>query len=391
MGLDAASIGLRSVERAVRDQLAVLRMEPTAYLEHLHQSPSALQQLIESVVVPETWFFRDREAFVALARLAQEEWLLARTDRAMRLLSMPCSTGEEPYSMAIALLDAGIPPARFQIDAVDISERALGVAHHATYGRNAFRGADLAFRDRHFSVTPAGAVLDKSVRQQVRFQQSNLFAPEFLARPGAYDFVFCRNVMIYFDGDMRDRCLHLLKRLLTPDGVLFVGPSESALLPSYGFASIRIPLAFAFRKASSPVLSPVRPAPLPPLPPLPTPLRRSIPVASTKAPPTLPPESPLGIDAAIRLADQGRLAEAAAICEAHIRRHGSSAQSFYLMGLIHDAGGSLSEAEGQYRKALYLDQDHQDALAHLALLLERQGKRDTARLLRERARRVSAR
>src|SRR5882757_9223554 len=151
MGLDAASIGASAIEHAV-------------------------QALIETVVVPETWFFRDREAFAALARMAFEEWLRTRaehmqhmqdTQDMMRLLSLPCSTGEEPYSMAMALLDAGFPANRSHIDAVDISARALAHARRAVYGRNSFRGDRLDFRERYFEATAQGLHLSDVVQQQV--------------------------------------------------------------------------------------------------------------------------------------------------------------------------------------------------------------------------------
>ncbi|WP_445623362.1 Maf family protein [Lactiplantibacillus plantarum] len=70
--------------------------------------------------------------------------------------SVPCSSGEEPYSIAMALLDAGVPPARFQIDAVDISERMVEFARRACYGRNSFRGDNLSYRDRYFTETADG-------------------------------------------------------------------------------------------------------------------------------------------------------------------------------------------------------------------------------------------
>ena len=80
-----------------------------------------------------------------------------------------------------------------------------------------------------------------------------------------------------------------------------------------------------------------------------------------------------GLDEAVRLADQGRFAEAAACCEEHLRRHGPSAEAFYLLGLVRDAGGNPTDAANYYRKALYLDPNHHEALVHLAFLLEQQG------------------
>ena len=115
MGLDAASIGESAIERAVERRLAACDVEDRdAYLAYVRSSETEFQELIEAVIVPETWFFRDREAFAALARMAFEEWLRTRaehmqhmqdTQDMMRLLSLPCSTGEEPYSMAMALLN----------------------------------------------------------------------------------------------------------------------------------------------------------------------------------------------------------------------------------------------------------------------------------------------
>jgi chemotaxis protein methyltransferase WspC len=248
IGLDAASVGVSTIERAVRERLVASRMEALDYLQHLRRSGTEMQELVETVVVPETWFFRDREAFGFLARTAQDEWLRATPDGVVRILSLPCSTGEEPYSIAMALLDAGMPAEQFQIDAVDISARALATAERGIYGRNAFRGADVAFRERYFTDTPAGARLSEVVRRQVRFQRGNLFSPAALPETAIYDAVFCRNLLIYFDRETQDRCVRLLERPLTADGLLFVGPSEAALMLAHSFVSARVALAFAFRK-----------------------------------------------------------------------------------------------------------------------------------------------
>src|SRR6266446_11000727 len=134
MGLDAASIGASAIEHAVQERLSACKLKDThAYWEHVCASETELQALIEAVVVPETWFFRDREAFAAMVRVVQEEWLQTHPEGGLRLLSLPCSTGEEPYTMAMALLDAGVPAHRFQVEAVDISARVLAHAGLHTY------------------------------------------------------------------------------------------------------------------------------------------------------------------------------------------------------------------------------------------------------------------
>jgi chemotaxis protein methyltransferase WspC len=396
MGLDVASIGSSAVERAVKARLSACKIDDVcAYWELVRTSASELQELIEAVVVPETWFFRDGEAFTALAHVAQEEWLPAHPQGTLRLLSLPCSSGEEPYSMAMALLDIGFPTNRYRIDAVDISAQALKSAQSAVYRKNSFRGAELKFRDRSFEAATPGFRLLDAVRRHVHFQPGNLLADDFLPGVEIYDIIFCRNLLIYFDRATQDRAVHVLRRLLKPQGVLFIGPSEGSLLLNHDFVSTKVPLAFTFRGARAPktVVPTVAVAPAEPVKVAPLfAARKSSPVSPvtpiTAEPPGRPAELPPPIvaaqDAAARLADQGRLAEAEKSCEEHLRQYGPSAQTFYLMGLIRAAAGDLPHASQFYRKALYLDQDHYDTLVHLGLLLEKQGDAAAAQVLRDR-------
>jgi chemotaxis protein methyltransferase WspC len=401
MGLDAASIGASGVERAVLERaLACGLADPRAYWQRVGASPGELQALIEAVVVPETWFFRDRGAFSTLAHLVQGASLTAHPDGVRRILSLPSSTGEEPYSIAMALFDAGVPADRFSIDAVDISAHAIAVASRATYGKNSFRGRELGFRSRYFDATATGHRLADKVRVQVHFRQGNLLAPDSPAEPTGYDAVFCRNLLIYFDRATQDRAIAALERLLTPRGVVFVAPSETGVMLNYGFVPVKAPFAFAFRKAgpaagdrkpdngrsgrSRVAASPSLPVAAPPPRP---------PVARTADPSALPsaaarPDAVVNLSEAAELANRGQFEEAVERCEQHLRQSGPSAEAFHLMGLIRDASGDPTEAAICYRKALYLDPDHGEALIHLALLLEKAGKKSEAQLLRKRTNRL---
>ena len=391
MGLDVASIGIATLERAVLErQRACQLRDATAYWERARASETERQALIESVVVSETWFFRDRQAFAALASFIQNEWL--RGDQMIRLLSLPCSTGEEPYSMAMALLDAGVPANRFRIDAIDISGRVLRHAQHAVYGKSSFRGADFAFRERHFQPVPGGHRLSEQVRRQVAFRHGNVFATAPV-EAGCYAAIFCRNMLIYFDRDAQDRAVAALSRMLAPTGLLFVGSSESGVLHNHPFTSAKMPMAFAFKKGRASV-EPKRPARVADAP-RPAPARRPIvtaqPAASKPAArQSSATSSSTPLDAALALANSGHFAEAAKSCEEHMRIHGPVPEVFYLLGLVRDAVGNHSEAAGYYRKALYLNPRHHDALVHLALLLEKQGESHEAEILLNRARRAAA-
>ncbi len=393
IGLDPASVGMSSIERAVQQRIAACRAAgPQAYMEHVQVTPGELQALVETVVVPETWFFRDPNAFTVVAEHARH----APPQEKLHFLCIPCSTGEEPYSLTMALLDAGIPPERFHIDAMDVSERVLSHARRGIYGRNSFRGSDLAFRERHFAQTPDGHVLAPAVRKLVQFHRGNLLDDASMTRGRTYDAIFCRNLLIYFDTATQRRAVAALERLLAPSGLFCVGPSETGLLSSLDFTHTRISLAFAFRKGKTQpsvptprpaqkkpfVASMAQPKPRPAAKPAPKPAPKSIASQGTAVVPDL--------QEATRLADEGRLAEVAAICHASLAQCGASADAFYLLGLVSDAANRAEEAAMHYRKALYLNPQHHDALLHYSLLTAKSGDAVTAQALRERARRCTA-
>jgi chemotaxis protein methyltransferase WspC len=421
MGLDAASIGSPAIERAVRERLSVCQVKDLqAYWEQVQASRAELQELIEAVVVPETWFFRDPEAFATMARLACGHHLPRNPGAVLRMLSLPCSTGEESFSMAMTLLDAGVPADRFTIDAFDISAGALAKAGRAVYGRNSFRSNELGFRDRHFEHTAEGYRVSEAVRRMVHFQQGNILAAGFLPGADRYDFIFCRNVLIYFDQAAQDRVVEVLERLLKPDGILFVGPSETGVLMRHAFVSMQIPLAFAFRKATAAPSkaaaasgkataasskATIAPSKTPPavrhrLQPPPGRVPPAAPVVAGRSfratgsgtaaasRPGPPGKTDTSVDNAERLANQGRLDEAVQYCEAHLRENGPSPKAFYILGLAHDGSGNPATAISMYRKALYLDPDHHEALMHLAFLLQQEGDTAGAQVLQQRVRRL---
>src|SRR5262245_19825797 len=140
MGLDGASIGSGSIQRVIRLRMKGLGIsDASAYRELLTQSRAEWDELVEAVVVTETWFFRDPEAFGVVVEAARR----SAPGSTVRVLTIPCSSGEEPYSLAIALRDADVPAERVRIDAVDISARALARAKSGVYSKNSFRGKDL--------------------------------------------------------------------------------------------------------------------------------------------------------------------------------------------------------------------------------------------------------
>jgi chemotaxis protein methyltransferase WspC len=400
IGLDAQSIGTSLIAAAVRARMNRRGFKDTAaYAEVLSASETEFQGLVEEIVVPETWFFREPAAFALLGQWAAQTWLPEHAFGVLRILSAPCSTGEEPFSIVMALLDAGLPPERFSVEAVDISGAALEKARGALYGRNAFRAASLEFRDRYFQKSADGWRLGESVRGQVHFRQVNVLDPSFAHRGGELDLIFCRNMLIYFDGPARARVMRNLRDMLSPHGMLFLGHAEGGIAREFGFEPIPSPMTFAFRTSQAvpaavpprrkPVMiaAPVvrKPGEVQPLPPVPTPVRRR----RAKASPPAPAAAPISLETLLaeaeRLADAGRFPEAQAACAALLETHGPSARTYYLLGLIADAMADMAGAEAFYRKALYLEPDHYEVLVQLSLLERKRGDAKAARQLDERA------
>ena len=404
IGLDVDSVGAPMVERALRQRCVVLAARDLDdYWLRLQQSPGEQQALIEAVIVPETWFFRYPESFTALAGLAQKRLVELAGSRPLRILSLPCSTGEEPYSISMALLDAGLSPSAVRIDAMDISPSSLARAEQAVYGRNSFRGSELAFRERHFDCTDDSYRLHERVRQQVSLEPGNVLDPALRSRKGVYDFVFCRNLLIYFDVPTQQRVFEVLKQLLHDDGVLFIGPAEGSLLARLGMRPIGIAQSFAYvRQDQLGVQPPVNPVPSarPAIPPVASPRPVAMPVAAppfARAP--RPPARPVALAtvnenesellaAIARQANAGASEQARASCERYLRLFEPKAQVYYWLGLLSDTQGDAGEALKHYRKALYLEPQHTEALLHLATLLASQGDVTGARRLQERAARA---
>ena len=410
IGLDVASVGAPMIDRAVQQRSSASGcLDLDAYWQLLQHSAAERQALIEAVIVPETWFFRYPDSFVALSTLAHKRLRELKGARALRFLSLPCSTGEEPYSIAMGLLDAGLGPRQFKVDGIDISPLSVARAQRGYYGRNSFRGADLSYRERHFAPAGEGYELDPQVRALVHLQPGNVLDPNLLATEEPYDFVFCRNLLIYFDVPTQQRVFEVLKKLTREDGALFIGPAEGSLLARMGMRPIGIAQSFAFVRDSQiaaplpnpaatvvPPLAGRLPAPVPVrlLPePVPRPLAaRVLPVGRAQGSNAFRPvATSRHDDAAIllaqiaTLANEGNTVKAGEACQHYLREHAPSAQVFYWLGLLSDVAGNALEAQGFYRKALYLDPQHPEALAHLSMLLAAQGDVTGARRLQERA------
>jgi chemotaxis protein methyltransferase CheR len=217
-GLSLSS-GLR---RALRDGLAAAAAavdeDPATFAGRvLRRDRDAVEALVEHAVVLETYFFRHPEQIAALGQH------VLRRPGPLSIWSAGCATGEEPYTLAIALLEAGRAGTGDRILATDVSERALAAARAGTYGAWSLRRLPPRLVERWFSGDAQRRVVP-AVRELVDFRRHNL-----LSEPppgGPFDVVLCRNVLIYFDPSVAAEVLVRLVPVLRPGGLLLLGPVE---------------------------------------------------------------------------------------------------------------------------------------------------------------------
>lgn len=233
--------------------------------------PIPLERLVEAVTVGETYFFREPMQIDALVRRAlPERALVGPRGRKLRILSAGCSSGEEPYTLAIAAeVTAPELAPLLSITGLDLNGAAIEKARRARYSSWAVRGASREIRERFFKKDGETFVLDPRIRSRVAFEEGNLL--DVLARvpEATYDVIFCRNVLIYFSERALRRVLAGFVRALLPGGYLFLGHSESLRGVSDGFELVHEHDAFYYRLKSpgastattTPALSPPPPEP----------------------------------------------------------------------------------------------------------------------------------
>ncbi len=382
IGLDANSIGVYSLENTIKRRMEYYNFNhPDSYLIHLQNSPEELKQLIELIVVPETWFFRDKESFVFLNKYLTTEWIPKNTGKILRVLSMPCATGEEPFSIAITLTESGLNYQNFSIDAIDISYQSLHKARTGIYEKNSFRGDDISYRDRYFLPTNNRYQLYDFITKSVDFSYGNILDDLFMLNKQPYDIIFCRNLLIYLHNNARQKAMDTLKKLLKENGILFVGYSETSQLLSSNFVSVRHPLAFAYRKSQIQTNEILK---KPEILPINLPEKKYLPPVKK-----IEQNEDHWLEKARNLANQGKLEEAEILCQNNLNANITNAEMYLLLGEISQSQGKIEQSEKYFNKVLYLQPNHYEGLMYLILIKEKQGDLPKAAILRQRLQRLT--
>lgn len=480
-GLACDYLGSLNLRRTIAHRMKITQTQTVAnYWVQLQQKGSEWQAFLDEIVVPETAFFRDRVPFEFLREWAVDRRLTcsrypkngtllnrqalqdktiynktirdktvhnktfihsdtaynpdrttpkSRIPHKLCILSLPCSTGEEVYSIAFSLLAAGLTLDQFTIDAIDLSHRSLAIAQRGQYSTQ-------PIGDFWDAVTPywywqnGFLQISASVQRSIHFKLGNIvdcIPTNVSSQDSQYDIIFCRNLLIYLDPEIRQQVLQGFHQRLQKDGLLIVGHAETGALNYNAWSALPQRYSFTYQKVipkNQSLISPLRLSPPITSQHLTSPYLTSPPIVQSvtqkarsvtqKAKRVLSKNIPKSvaqgrIQSAIQtalqpfsqtlsgdrllqqardLADRGELEAALEYCATYLKTERLCGEGYFLMGQICQAIGALAEADRYLAKAIYLMPNHVDALVQLALLRESQGDTDRAIALRQRIQRI---
>ncbi len=385
------------------------------YFHVLVEDEREFNELMNLVTINETSFFRFPQQFEAFKTKVLPEVMAGKpqSNRTIRVWSAGCSTGEEPYSLGMSLLDAGVQGLgwRPQVLGTDVSTRALAVAQKAVYGRRAMLNVPKDVIARHFEPDDEGYRVSPQVSSLVDFGYHNLIKEPYpLSLMGNWDVIFCRNVTIYFRLESTRRVVGNFFNSLNPGGYLFIGHSETLSSISDEFEPVEVGGVFLYRKPKAKRLFAIsrprattapegRAADVAGVPP--TRVRRKAP--APEAPPPAEVASALSTDELIARArrslehghpervledvasiletdpnnaeahllsayvhaDSGDYVQALEACHRALSINPLLPVARYILGIIHQRQGDPVRAVSELKKTIYIDADF--ALAHLNL------------------------
>lgn len=383
IGIDIETIGESNLTKIITDRMHQLKIDDLEmYHKILHNSQLEYKNLVELIVVPETWFFRDQASFEFLDYYVSQIFIPhTKGLRPLHLLSLPCSSGEEPYSIAIQLLEKGLHPTRFTLDAIDVSPESIKKALRAVYTKYSFRflhrQEDIV--KKYFEIENGLYKLKQIVKDCVKFYEGNALDQTSLLHRNYYDVIFCKNLFIYMSVKSQRQLLDNLSALLSPEGVLVVSAVEVEYIKKEGFTTLPFPKAFAFQKKNRALPLKCEDE---------NSFKEETKIFNLKALNIAAQETPDTLKNAKELADKGLLREAEALCHQDLKENGPKAQTYFILALIEHALKNDIDSEEYLLKTIYLDPQHYEALIYLALLSEKKGENVQAQLFFNRARRI---
>jgi chemotaxis protein methyltransferase CheR len=244
-----------TLERRLRPRVEALHLEGFEqyflYLQFDRNRAQELQNALDAVAIHETYFFREQRALSAFSdEMLPELAAKNSASKTLRIWSAGCSSGEEPYTLAILILESGLfKDWKIELSGSDLSERVVTEARVGKYREKSFRTTDEERKDKYFSKQPDGTwLINEELRSMVNFGCFNIVDSRRFDIYSDLDVIFCRNVMIYFDTAARRRAVDGFHRQLQDQGYLILGASESLITMGTSFRPAHLKNDLVYKK-----------------------------------------------------------------------------------------------------------------------------------------------
>jgi chemotaxis protein methyltransferase CheR len=242
---------LSTLKEKISKRVEELGLTYWEYCRYLKVSPMEWDVLVELLTINETYFYREENQLNECCSYVLPLLKGKNRDRPLRIWSAACSTGEEPYTLAMLIQETGqFPPGSVEIIATDINKKVLQKAEKGRYhhGSFAFRKIPEKLLGKYFSNEKDGYQINASIRKMVKFEHLNILNEDKVTKISEVDVIFCRNLLIYFDQETTKRVIRSLHQNLSSDGYLFLGHAESITDVDMGFQKVDSDKTFYYRK-----------------------------------------------------------------------------------------------------------------------------------------------
>lgn len=416
-GLEADLLRGTGITRWLHRRARTLGLDPKSHRAMLMESEEERRILSEQVAVPESWIGRYPVSFDLLRERAK-----AAKSRSsiFRILSLGCAAGQEPFTAAACILDAGVAAARIDVVAVDRSRSSIEMGMNGNLPSMAVRGELPVCMQNRVERSGHGWKVSDEIRSLVRFVEADVVSELLPVDPESCDVVFCRNVLIYLESDARDRLCRRATSYLVEDGILLAGHADPPRDLNRTLSSVDRPGAFAWRRRSDAPTQTLIESPLPAADrsggpawsrrsdgPKRSRIERPAPTADGPAANRVPRQPTTGgmasdvtpvaslassadVEAIRKLADLGKLLEARELAEGLLVNHPADPSVILILATIESADGRVEAARDHLRRVLYLNPDDLSALFQMAVLCESEGELDVADRFRRRMDRLAS-
>ena len=249
---------LEKLDEPARSRNCNSLMDYYYLLKYDQNSHHEWERAMDALSVQETYFWREMSQVQALVDVLIPQWFKQQSTP-LRIWSAACASGEEPYTIAITLHEAGWGDHPIEIVASDASAAALAKAKRGVFRERSFRALPPNLREKYFQAVESGWLLKPAIQSRVRFSQANIVSKSDVATLASAPVIFCRNVFIYFSSDAIRRAVAAFASFIPSNGHLFIGASESLLKLTEDFELTEIHDAFVYVKKRA-VGPPVKPA-----------------------------------------------------------------------------------------------------------------------------------